>query len=85
MWRATRAQNFSHDTTDAPLSCTATMVQFVNTPTEWFNIDVVTGDSTSLGNLHSANNVNANGYNILDDYIYGYNQTSNHIVRVGPL
>lgn len=76
------AQNFSHDTTDDPLSCTATMVQFVNTPTQWFNIDVVTGASTPLGNLHPANNVNAIGYNILDDYIYGYDQTSNHIVRV---
>lgn len=76
------AQNFSHDTIDAPLSCTAAMVQFVNTPTEWFDIDIVTGASTPRGNLHPANNVNAIGYNALDDYIYGYDQTSNHIVRV---
>ena len=38
-------QNFSHDTVEDPLDCTTTMVQFVNTPTEWYDIDVITGNA----------------------------------------
>ena len=75
-------QNFSHDTTDDPLDCTTTMVQFVNTPTEWFNIDIVTGTSMLEGLLNPPDNVNAIGYSTLDNYIYGYDQTTNHIVRM---
>lgn len=75
-------QDFSHDTIDAPLACTTTLVQFVNTPTEWVDIDVVTGASTNRGLLTPADDVNAIGYNILDDYLYGYDQTTRHIVRV---
>lgn len=75
-------QDFSHDTVDAPIACTDILVQFVNTPTEWFDIDVVTGVSTLLGLLIPADDVNAIGYNVLDEYIYGYDQTTNHIVRI---
>lgn len=74
--------DFSHDATDDPLDCTTTMVQFVNTPTEWFDIDVVTGDSTFRGLLDPEDDVNAIGFNVLDNYIYGYDQTTHHVVRV---
>ncbi len=74
-------QNFSHDTVDAPLECTTAMVQFVNTPTEWFDMDVVTGAATLRGFLNPANSVNAIGYNSLDHYIYGYDQSTGHLVR----
>lgn len=76
------SQNFSHDTIDNPLSCTTTMIQYVNEPTQWFNINVVTGDSVLQGLLNPAHDVNAIGYNLLDDYIYGYDQTVHQIVRV---
>lgn len=75
-------QNFSHDATSNPLVCTDTLVQFVNTPTEWFDIDVVTGNSSFEGLLNPADDVNAIGYNVLDNYIYGYDQTTHHIVRI---
>lgn len=75
-------QNFSHDTNDNPLACTRTLVQFVNEPTRWYNIDVVTGVSELQGFLNPINNVNAIGYNLLDNYIYGYDQTVHRIVRV---
>lgn len=75
-------QNFSHDTTNDPLGCTTTMIQFVNTPTQWYNIDLVTGASTLEGTLNPPDNVNAISYNILDDYLYGYDQTTDNIVRI---
>lgn len=74
-------QNFSHDDFDGPLTCSKTMVQFVNTPTEWYDIDILTGTPTFRGLLNPVHNVNAIGYNILDNYIYGYDQSSNRIVR----
>ncbi|MBD8499220.1 DUF7507 domain-containing protein [Paenibacillus arenosi] len=75
-------ENFSHDTTDNPLFCTTTMVQFSGRPTEWFNINLVTGAAISQGIVNPALEINAIGYNPLDNYIYGYEQTTNHIVRV---
>ena len=56
--------------------------QFVNEPTQWYNIDVVTGVSELQGFLNPINNVNAIGYNLLDHYIYGYDQTVHRIVRI---
>lgn len=56
--------------------------QFVNEPTQWYNIDVVTGVSELQGFLNPINNVNAIGYNLLAHYIYGYDQTVHRIVRI---
>ena len=75
-------QNFSHDTVNNPLECNTRMIQFVGRPTSWYNINVVTGQPTLQGPLSPADSVNAIGYNILDHYIYGYDQTTNNIVRV---
>ena len=43
-------------------------------------IDLATGAATSVGSTSS--DVNAVGYNVLDNYFYGYSQTLNGIVRV---
>lgn len=75
-------QDFSHDALNTPLTCTDALIQFVNTPTEWFDIDVITGASDFRGLLDPAHNVNAIGYNILDNFLYGYDQAANHIVRI---
>lgn len=75
-------QNFSHDTVDQPLICNTRMIQFVGQPTNWYNINIVTGQPASQGPLTPEHDVNAIGYNILDDYIYGYDQTTDNIVRV---
>ena len=74
--------NFGHDTNTNPLYCTANMIQFVGDPTEWVTINLVTGTPTTQGNLNPADYVNAIGYNILDNYIYGYDLTTNNIVRI---
>ena len=75
-------QNFSHDTVNTPLACNTSMIQFVGRPTSWYNINIVTGQPTLQGPLSPAHDVNAIGYNVLDNYIYGYDQTTNNIVRV---
>ena len=74
--------NFSHDTIDNELECTASFIQFAGNPTNWYNINVVTGIPEIKTTLSPANYVNAIGYNILDNYIYGYDQTTGSIVRV---
>lgn len=74
--------NFGHDTTQNPLDCSSYMIQFAGRPTNWYNIDLVTGASTLQGPVSPAHNVNAIGYHPLDHYLYGYDQTTNALVRV---
>ncbi|MFR2584983.1 MAG: DUF6923 family protein [Bacilli bacterium] len=74
--------NFSHDTIDNQVACTDSFIQFAGNPSNWYEINVVTGESVLKTALIPANYVNAIGYNPLDSYIYGYNQTTNSIVRV---
>ncbi|MFD0590920.1 DUF6923 family protein [Paenibacillus sp. GCM10027627] len=74
--------NFSHDTINNPLSCSTSLIQFAGTPTTWYNINVVTGNAAVQGLLNPPDNVNAIGYNVLDNYIYAYDQTTNNVVRV---
>ena len=80
---AIAGQNFSHDALDNPLPCSPEMIQFVGRPTSWYDIDLVTGQSTLRRALSPAQDVNAIGYSPLDDYLYGYSQTTNSLVRVG--
>ncbi|WP_242241982.1 DUF6923 family protein [Bacillus cereus group sp. BfR-BA-01309] len=75
-------QNFSHDTVNNPLGCTTTMIQFAGTPSIWYNINVVTGATVIQGTVTPPVNINAIAYNTLDNYIYGYDQLNNNIVRV---
>ena len=74
--------NFGHDTNAAPVVCSTDMIQFVGTPTEWVNINLVTGNPTMAGLLTPADYVNAIGYNVLDFYLYGYDVTVSQLVRV---
>ncbi|MBC8535831.1 DUF7507 domain-containing protein [Feifania hominis] len=76
------SQNFSHDTVDNPLVCNTRLIQFVGRPTNWYNINIVTGQSVLQGPVSPAHDVNAIGYNILDNYLYGYDHTTNNIVRI---
>ena len=75
-------KSFSHDTVDAPIFCDTTMIQFVGQPTEWCNINIITGTPIMYGLLNPADYVNAIGYNTLDNYVYGYDLTTSNIVRV---
>lgn len=62
--------DFSHDTINNPLSCITQMIQFANSPTEWYDINVITGTSTLRTTLTpNSGVVNAIGYNTMDDYI----------------
>ncbi|MBM7564942.1 DUF7507 domain-containing protein [Paenibacillus sacheonensis] len=74
--------NFSHDTVANPLGCTTSMIQFTGRPSVWFNINIVTGSAVVQGTVNPPVDINAIGYNPLDNYIYGYDQTTNHIVRI---
>lgn len=65
-----------------PLPCNTTMIQFVGDPTQWVNINVLTGTATSIGGLNPPDYVNAIGLNPLDNLIYGYSITNNQIVQV---
>ncbi|SCH25777.1 Uncharacterized protein conserved in bacteria [uncultured Clostridium sp.] len=75
-------QNFGHDALSAPLPCSSRMIQFVGRPTNWYDIDLVTGQSVLRGAVDPAHDVNAIGYSPLDNYLYGYDQTTNNLVRV---
>ena len=74
--------NFAHDTNVDALSCSANMIQFVGVPTEWVSINLVTGQPTIQGNLNPADYVNAIGFNIVDQYLYGYDLTTDMMVRI---
>ena len=74
--------NFAHDTNTNLLTCNASFIQFVGNPTAWVTINLVTGNAVNQGGLNPSHYINAIGYNILDNYIYGYNDTINSISRV---
>ncbi|QHW31015.1 DUF11 domain-containing protein [Paenibacillus rhizovicinus] len=74
--------NFSHDTVANPLGCTTSMIQFTGRPSVWFNINIVTGSAIAQGTVNPPVDINAIGYNPLDNYIYGYDQTNNRLVRI---
>ena len=65
-----------------PLSCSTSFIQFVGTPTQWYTIDLLTGNAVFYGYLNPQDYVNAIGYNPLDNFIYGYDVTVNQIVQV---
>ncbi|WP_194288496.1 DUF6923 family protein [Ornithinicoccus halotolerans] len=51
-------------------------------PTNMHAIDLVTGAQTTPATA-DAYSVNAIGYNVLDDYVYGWSTTTQELVRVG--
>ncbi|WP_127492267.1 DUF7507 domain-containing protein [Paenibacillus glycanilyticus] len=74
--------NFSHDTINNPLGCTTSMIQFSGRPSVWYNINIVTGTAVVQGTVSPPVDINGIGYNTIDNYIYGYDQLNNRIVRV---
>lgn len=74
--------DFSHDTLYDPLVCDSTMIQFAGQPSQWRHINLVTGSSELDGPLSRPDSINAIGYNTTDNYLYGYDQTEQAIVRI---
>ena len=74
--------NFGHDTNSDSLECSSTAIQFAGNPSEWFDINLITGVSTSKGILNSNTHINAIGFNPLDGYIYGFDNTNSVIARI---
>ncbi|MGG5461454.1 DUF6923 family protein [Clostridium sp. B9] len=61
--------------------CNSFAYQFAGSPTEVFLIDLITGISTKIGDLGGID-VNAIGFNPVDNLIYGYDQSNREIVSV---
>nr|WP_317430581.1 DUF11 domain-containing protein [uncultured Blautia sp.] len=66
----------------APFPCDSKMILFSGRPTSWYEVEMVTGRAKLRGTLVPEREVNAIGYNVLDSYIYGYDQKSGQFVRV---
>ena len=64
------------------IPCTTTLIQFGGQISDWYNVNLVTGESTLKGPLSPNSLINAIGYNVLDNYIYGIDMNSGNIVRV---
>ena len=65
-----------------PFVCDSKMILFSGRPTSWYEVEMVTGRADLRGSLIPDSDVNAIGYNVLDYYIYGYDQTANQLIRV---
>jgi uncharacterized repeat protein (TIGR01451 family) len=69
---------------EVPWTCSAYGYLFqdpaVTPPGSIYQVDLASGAYTNYGT--TADNVNAVGYNILDNYVYGYDQTAGELVRV---
>ncbi|GMQ62827.1 DUF11 domain-containing protein [Vallitalea maricola] len=65
-----------------PFGCTQQGIQIAFDPTNFYTIDLVTGSQTLVGPITPSGTYNAIGYNVLDDYIYGYNISTNRIIRL---
>lgn len=75
-------ENFGHSTNSNTIPCTTTLIQLTGTPSNWYNVNLVTGESTLQGPLTPSITVNAMGYNVLDSYIYGVVNPTGDIVRI---
>lgn len=75
--------NFSHDSLNSPFQCEAKMILFAGRPTVRYEVSPVSGRYEDLGTFNPPDDVNAIGYNPLDNYVYGYDLTENTIVRAG--
>lgn len=76
-------ENFGH-TNAAPFGC-ATEGMLVSDPKNTTNLtttDLMTGVATTVGAITPAGLYNAIGYNIVDNNLYGYDTTTNQVVRI---
>ena len=74
--------HFSHDTFRNPFTCEPEMIVLSGNPTKFYLVSPVSGSYEDQGTLIPADNVNAIGYQVQDNYVYGYDQTVNTIVRI---
>lgn len=65
-----------------PFECKQEGIQIANSPTDMYTIDLVTGSETLVGAISPSGVYNAIGYNVLDNYIYGYTSTTNRVIRL---
>ena len=65
-------------------SCPSEAFLFQGSPTAIYSVDLSTGSLTTLtADVGEAGNINAVGFNDLDDYLYGFNLSSKTIKKVG--
>jgi gliding motility-associated-like protein len=69
-----------------PFTCNTSVYLFQGNPTNMFGLDLNTGIAQSLASPLIANppnqSLNAFGFNRVDNYIWGYRQNANEIIRV---
>ncbi|GMQ62828.1 DUF6923 family protein [Vallitalea maricola] len=65
-----------------PFTCSQFAYQVASIPGDLYQIDLVTGSSTLIGTVTPNSTYNAIGFNVLDNYIYGYDITNNTIIRL---
>ncbi|GMQ62826.1 DUF6923 family protein [Vallitalea maricola] len=65
-----------------PFGCTQFAYQVAFLPADLYQIDLVTGSPTLIGTITPNSSYNAIGFNVLDNYIYGYDITNNTIIRL---
>ncbi|GAA4427248.1 hypothetical protein GCM10023169_26970 [Georgenia halophila] len=68
-----------------PFQCgtNAPGILFQREPVTAFAIEMVTGEDEVIAPDFHENNINAIGYNVLDDYVYGWDIRDGYMVRVG--
>lgn len=74
-------RNFGHDNL-TPNGCTSFAYQVQGSPTAFTQIDLVTGDTITLGALSPSATFGGTGYNVIDGNFWGYNTTTNRVGRI---
>ncbi|MGY1423662.1 SdrD B-like domain-containing protein [Bacillus cereus] len=75
--------NFGHQNLEV-WTCDTAALQVAGSPSDMFSIDLVTGVSTPLGAITPSGQYNAIGFNVLDNTIWGYNQSTGKVIRINP-
>ena len=65
-----------------PVGCTPDALLFQQQPTVGYSVDLVTGASTPLPGFFYSPAVNSLGVNALDGYVYGFDNSSQSVVRI---
>jgi len=78
-------EDYRVPTVPAFATCDTRAFLFQSSPTDVFSVDLVTGGSLQVGTDISPVNINAVGYNPLDNYVYGMDSAASGtgLIRVG--
>ncbi|WP_036836521.1 DUF6923 family protein, partial [Pontibacillus litoralis] len=76
-------ENFGHEDVES-FGCSANGLQVALTPSQLFEINLVTGSSTNLGIITPNSGYNAVGFSVVDNTIYGYDEINRRVVRINP-